>query len=73
MKKPKMKKRQRKRRKMDNRQLIMKMTEYYSGRPGQIQHFMKVYAYARLIGEVEHLSFFCIFLQCCLKITLRRL
>lgn len=41
---------------MDNRQLIMKMTEYYAGRPGQIQHFMKVYAYARLIGEMEYLS-----------------
>lgn len=35
--------------------LILKMTEYYEGRPRQIQHFMKVYTYAKMIGELEGL------------------
>ena len=37
---------------MNNYPLILKMMEYYAGRPKQIQHFMKVYAYAKLIGEM---------------------
>lgn len=41
---------------MNNYPLILKMMEYYAGRPKQIQHFMKVYAYAKLIGEMEHIS-----------------
>lgn len=40
---------------MDN-QLIMKMTSYYGGQPHRIQHFMKVYAYARMIGEQEQID-----------------
>ncbi len=38
---------------MDNNRLILKMTEYYAGQPREIQHFMKVHAYARMIGEME--------------------
>ena len=34
-----------------NNRVIMEMTRYYSGDPKHIQHFMKVYAYARMIGE----------------------
>lgn len=41
---------------MDNNRLIMEMTKYYEGQPHRIQHFMKVYAYARMIGEMEGLS-----------------
>lgn len=40
---------------MDNA-LLMKMTEYYAGDPWRIQHFMKVYAYVRMIGEMERLD-----------------
>ena len=36
--------------------LIEKMTEFYSGDPGRIQHFIKVYTFATLIGEGEKLS-----------------
>lgn len=41
---------------MGNNELIMKMTEYYSGEPHRIQHFMKVFAYARMMGELEGLD-----------------
>lgn len=41
---------------MKNNELIMKMTEYYSGQPQRIQHFMKVFSYSRMIGEMEHIS-----------------
>lgn len=41
---------------MDNNKLIIEMTRYYSGDPKRIQHFMKVYAYARMIGEMEGIS-----------------
>ena len=41
---------------MNHNPLIVKMTEYYAGEPQRIQHFMKVYAYARMIGEMEGLS-----------------
>lgn len=40
-------------REMDNNKLIMEMTHYYEGQPRRIQHFMKVYGYAKLIGELE--------------------
>ncbi|KMZ53665.1 HD domain-containing protein [Dorea sp. D27] len=40
---------------MDN-ELLMRMTEYYAGQPHRIQHFMKVYAYSRMIGEMEQLD-----------------
>lgn len=41
---------------MGNNELIMKMTEYYSGEPHRIQHFMKVFAYAKMMGELEGLG-----------------
>ena len=39
-----------------NNQLIMEMTRYYSGDPKHIQHFMKVYAYARMIARWKGLT-----------------
>lgn len=36
--------------------VITKMIEYYQGDARRIQHFMKVYAYARAIGEQERLE-----------------
>ena len=41
---------------MNHNALIMEMTQYYSGQPHRIQHFMKVYAYSKMIGEQEGLS-----------------
>lgn len=32
------------------------MTRYYAGQPYRIQHFMKVYGYAKLIGEEERID-----------------
>ena len=37
-------------------QLIVKMTQFYKGDPKRIQHFMKVYEYAHVIGILENLS-----------------
>lgn len=39
-----------------DRILIEKMMEYYAGDPKRIQHFLKVYEFARMIGEAEELS-----------------
>lgn len=36
--------------------LTMKMTEYFSGDPKRIQHFIKVHSFARLIGKGEGLD-----------------
>lgn len=36
--------------------LILKMIQYYHGDPKRIQHFIKVYEYARLIGQEENLD-----------------
>jgi HD superfamily phosphodiesterase len=36
--------------------LIMEMVEYYSGDPHQIQHFIKVHSYSKLIGTKENVS-----------------
>lgn len=36
--------------------LISEMIAYYSGDPGRIQHFMKVYAFSKTIGKLEGLS-----------------
>ena len=36
--------------------LIIKMTEYYRGDPKRIQHFIKVYEFARVIGRAEGLD-----------------
>lgn len=34
-----------------DRKLIEKMMEYYAGDPKRVQHFLKVYEFAKLIGE----------------------
>ncbi len=36
--------------------LAFKMTEYYTADPARVQHFIKVHAFARLIGMSEGLS-----------------
>ena len=40
----------------DYKELINAMIEYYSGDPKRIQHFLKVYTFSRLIGEMEALD-----------------
>ena len=37
-------------------QLTMAMVTLYSGDPKRIQHFMKVYAFAKMIAEEEQLG-----------------
>lgn len=37
-------------------QLILKMTEFEKGDPKRIQHFIKVYEYAHMIGRLEGLD-----------------
>ena len=37
-------------------QLFMEMIRYYSGDAKRIQHFVKVHAFAKLIGEMEQLD-----------------
>lgn len=37
--------------------VISKMIEYYSGDPRRINHFLKVYSFAKIIGERENLDF----------------
>lgn len=41
---------------MNDNKLILEMTHYYAGQPHRIQHFMKVYGYAKLIGEQEEMD-----------------
>lgn len=41
---------------MLNEQLILKMTEFNKGDAKRIQHFIKVYEYAHIIGELEGLD-----------------
>ena len=41
---------------MDNNRLLMKMIEFDAGSPQRIQHFLKVHALAKCIGEREGLS-----------------
>ncbi len=36
--------------------LLNEMIKYYFGDPKRIQHFTKVYAYSKLIGEMENLN-----------------
>lgn len=36
--------------------LFMEMIKYYSEDPARIQHFVKVHAFAKRIGEMEHLE-----------------
>lgn len=37
-------------------QVIDRMTEYYTGDPRRINHFLKVHAFAKVIGELEGLD-----------------
>lgn len=37
-------------------QLFMEMIRYYEGDAKRIQHFVKVHAFAKLIGEMEHVE-----------------
>lgn len=41
---------------MDNNLLLSAMISYYRGDPKRIQHFIKVYQFARMIGEGEKLG-----------------
>ena len=41
---------------LDHARLIAAMTAYYAGDPRRIQHFMKVYAFARTIGALENMD-----------------
>lgn len=41
---------------MDLNKVTLAMIDYYQGDPKRIQHFLKVYAYAKLIGEEEGLD-----------------
>ena len=41
---------------MINDELIIKMTEFNAGDPKRIQHFIKVYTFAHMIGELEGMS-----------------
>lgn len=41
---------------MEAERLIQKMVAYYSGDPKRIQHFIKVYSFASLIGKEEKLE-----------------
>lgn len=47
--------------------LIIKMTEFFSGDPKRIQHFIKVHTFARVIGRAEGLIS-----ALCTVLTLRR-
>ena len=41
---------------MDVNKVTTAMIDYYKGDPKRIQHFLKVHAYAKLIGEQERLD-----------------
>lgn len=41
---------------MTMNELFLEMIQYYQGDPKRIQHFTKVYEYAKLIGQEEHLD-----------------
>ncbi len=41
---------------MDVNKVTTAMIDYYQGQPKRIQHFLKVHAYAKLIGEQEGLD-----------------
>ena len=41
---------------MDMNKVTTAMIDYYKGDPKRIQHFLKVHAYAKLIGEQEELD-----------------
>lgn len=41
---------------MNKNKLLDKMIAYYSGDPKRIQHFLKVYQFAKMIGQEEQLD-----------------
>ncbi len=41
---------------MNHNQLIMEMIQYYTKDPARIQHFLKVYEFSKLMGEIEELD-----------------
>ncbi len=41
---------------MNHSQLIMEMIQYYTKDPARIQHFLKVYEFSKLMGEIEELD-----------------
>ena len=41
---------------MNITKVISAMTEYFSGDPKRVGHFLKVYAFSKTIGEAEKLS-----------------
>ena len=41
---------------MDINKVTTAVIDYYQGQPKRIQHFLKVHAYAKLIGEQEGLD-----------------
>ena len=41
---------------MDKQQLIWEMIKYEKGSPKRVQHFLKVHAFAKLIGQREGLA-----------------
>ena len=40
----------------NNNELLLEMIKYYEGDPKRIQHFLKVYEFSKLIGELENLD-----------------
>lgn len=47
--------------------LIIKMTEFFSGDPKRIQHFIKVHTFARVIGRADPLQTTLNYeLECCM-------
>lgn len=41
---------------MNHNQLLLEMIQYNTGDPARIQHFMKVYEFSKIIGELENLE-----------------
>lgn len=41
---------------MNNNNLLKSMITYYTNDPARIQHFLKVYEFAKIIGESQHLD-----------------
>lgn len=41
---------------MNHNRLVMEMIQYYEGDPARIQHFLKVYEFSKLMGELEGLD-----------------
>lgn len=41
---------------MNHNKLLLEMIQYYTGDPARIQHFLKVYEFSKIIGELENLD-----------------